>query len=280
MEITPEGILPLADKVKAIQKVERPKTVEQLKRFLGMTGFYHRFIEKFSDIATSLTNMTRNIDNKTSRLSSRILTWTTEAETAFLNLKQALQNCVKLAFPAPDAKLELATDASGRAAGAVLHQVVNGVKQPLSFFSQKFTNEEVRKNAFDRELLAIYLALKHFEDWLMFPNFQMLTDHKPLVRALQMKKPTPQQSRWLSYISEFNCTIHHIKGAENIVADTLSRSIRTISADFDADLAHSQVQDTALNDFFTTTSQKLIEQKVKNSTLICDRFLRPFVPKN
>ncbi len=275
VEISKEGVKPVPGKVEAILKMTLPQNIRELKRFLGMTGFYHRHIEHFSELAAPLTSLTRGIQGK----SLTKISWSEETKNAFEKLKGALQGSIQLAYPSPNpnAELELVTDASSLAAGAVLHQIIDGQKQPLAFFSRKFSERESNKSAFDRELLAVYLSLKHFS-WLLGVQFRILTDHKPLLHALTMKNPTPQQARWLSYISEFNCSIHHVAGADNVVADSLSR-INAISSDFDTTLAQGQLEDKGLQTFFANTPSQLVERSINGTKFICDRFFRPYVPK-
>ena len=97
--------------------------------------------------------------------------------------------------------------------------------QPLSYFSRKLKPAETRYSTFDRELLAIYLAIKHFRHFLEGRHFHVLTDHKPLVYTLDTHsdRHSPRQARLLDYISQFTTTIRHIKGPENTAADALSR---------------------------------------------------------
>uniref|UniRef100_A0A5S6Q7C4 RT_RNaseH_2 domain-containing protein n=1 Tax=Trichuris muris TaxID=70415 RepID=A0A5S6Q7C4_TRIMR len=104
---------------------------------------------------------------------------------AFEKVKKALANAALLSHPAEGAPLSLTVDASDNAAGAVLQQKVNGAWVPLSFFSQRFQPREVKYSAFGRELLAVYLAIRHFRYFLEGRQFTVLTDHKPLVQALQ-----------------------------------------------------------------------------------------------
>jgi cleavage and polyadenylation specificity factor subunit 1 len=289
--ISEHGLRPLAGKVNDVDAFELPTNAKGLKRFLGMAGFYHRFVDHYSDIASPLTDLLQKGTRKA------CLVWTKEAKHAFKQLKEALKRSVTLAFPASNAKLELTTDASGVAAGAVLHQVVDGKKEPLAFFSRKFTKGERIKSAFDRELLAVFLSLKKF-DWLAGHDFKIVTDHKPLVDALGMKKPSPQQARWLSYISEFGCSIKYLPGAENVVADALSRPVSAISvgsgvqsvvatstiedeyADVSRLLAEQQAKDNELQQLFQQTSLPLIETVVGGHKVICDNLLRPYVPKS
>lgn len=275
IQISESGFGPVAEKVAAVQAIKLPETVRSLKRFLGMVGFYHRFISAFSRIAAPLTSMTRG-KGVTPRTK---LIWTETSKQAFEDLKDALRKTVLLAFPKPDAPLELTTDASNDAAGAVLHQIVNNQKEPLAFFSRKFSFLESKKSAFDRELLAIYMSLKHFS-WLLGMRFKIITDHKPLLHAIEMKSPTPQQTRWLSYISEFDCSIEHLAGAQNVVADTFSRSVNAITAVSFDDIAEKQATDAKLQRFFRSTSLPLIRRRSPNGNqIVYDASLRVFLPE-
>lgn len=275
VEISIHGIKPKRTKLEAIDKFQLPKTISDLKRFLGMAGFYHRFVPHFSGLAAPLTDLTRGAPT-----SKKPIVWNEVAKSAFLKFKEAIKQCVMLHFPDPSARLELTTDASATAAGAVLHQIVNGKREPLAFSSSKFTAAESKKSAFDRELLAIYIALKKF-DWLLGSSFVIRTDHKPLVHCLTMKSPTPQQQRWLSYISEFNCSITHVAGSDNIVADSLSRSIGAIRLDCESDLADAQKSDAHLQKFFSETVLPITKKKV-NGKIVCydnsTAMLRPYIP--
>ena len=115
--------------------------------------------------------------------------------------------------------------------GAVLHQVVDDAKQPLAFFSVKLSPAQQKYSAFDRELLAIFEAVRHFRFDLEGRPFVVHTDHKPLVHALDRKSPpwSARQQSQLSYLSEFDITITHVPGKENVVADLLSRPPNVLS---------------------------------------------------
>ena len=115
-------------------------------------------------------------------------------------------------------------DASNIAVGAVLQQLSNNLWEPIAFFSKKLSDVESKYSTFDRELLAIYLSIKHFRYFLEGRDFTIYTDHKPLTKTIFTKtERSPRQSRQLDYITQFTTDIQHIKGYDNVVADTLSR---------------------------------------------------------
>ncbi|GFT24728.1 transposon Tf2-9 polyprotein [Trichonephila clavipes] len=153
------------------------------------------------------------------------LNWSSEAITAFQRCKQALADAALLAHPSPSAPLALHVDASDYAIGGALHQVVDSELQPLAFFSRKLTSSEKSYGAYDRELLAIYSAIRHFRYMLEARDFTVFTYHKPLTYAFRQKsdKCSPRQIRQLDFISQFTTNIVHIPGSDNIAADVLSR---------------------------------------------------------
>ena len=116
------------------------------------------------------------------------------------------------------------TDASDVAIGAILQQFLDGKWCPLSYFSRKLSPTEQRYSTFDRELLAVYCAIRHFRHFLEAYEFHVLTDHKPLTYSLKSKpdRHSPRQIRHLDFISQFTCDLRHITGKGNPVADALS----------------------------------------------------------
>jgi cleavage and polyadenylation specificity factor subunit 1 len=136
-----------------------------------------------------------------------------------------LSRATLLAHPDPFAPLALVTDASTSAMCAVLQQRVKNAWQPLAFFSKKFNHAQQKYSAYDRELLAIYEAVKHFRHMLEARHFVIFTDHKPTTYAFQQKrdKCSPRQFNHLDFIVQFTTDIQHNSGKANVVADAPSR---------------------------------------------------------
>lgn len=153
------------------------------------------------------------------------INWTDEALQSFEDCKRDITNAVLLSHPSAGAPLALMTDASNLCAGAVLQQKIEGRWKPLGFFSKKFSDAQQKYSTYDRELLSIYMAAKHFRKMFEGQELIIFTDHKPLTYALiaQSKNETPRRTRYLEYIGKFTSDIRHISGKDNEVADALSR---------------------------------------------------------
>lgn len=280
--ISAAGTKPLESKVEAIRNFPTPKTVRELRRFLGMLNFYRRFIPKAAKFQGPLNALlTGTVKGQ------HPVEITGERLNAFNQCKTSLCNAVLLAHPDYHSKLALVTDASDLAMGAVLQQFKDEVWQPLAFFSRKLSPTQQNYSPYDRELLAIYEGIKYFRHMLEARHFTVYTDHKPLIYAFHERKTNcaPRQHRQLDFISQFTTDIQHISGKDNIVADTLSRvSELQTPVDFEV-LAKSQASDPELLKLLNSeTSLRLKRLKIAGSPveLFCDVSTstpRPFVTK-
>lgn len=285
--VTKEGIEPLPGKVAAIQTFPKPNTVMDLKKFLAMINFYRRFIPHAIEEQGPLLELTPG--NK--RRDKTIIEWTPSANKAFEECKQQLARVALLAHPDRDTELSLWCDASDFAVGAALHQISEGQLQPLGFFSKKLDKAQRRYSTYDRELAAVYLAVRHFRHQLEGRSFHIYTDHKPLVYAFRqsLDKASPRQYRHLDFIGQFCTDIRHVDGKENVTADLLSRisSIQTATTiDYDQ-LADDQNNDPELRDILSgkiKTNLVLQRTPIPGSTkaLYCDcptGTIRPYITK-
>nr|VZI36818.1 unnamed protein product [Spirometra erinaceieuropaei] len=213
---------------------------------------------------------------------------TGKALTAFERIKNSLADATLLTHPAPETQLSLMVDASTVAVGAVLQQHFTGSTPPLSFFSKRLLPAETRYSTFGRELLAIYLALKHFRHSLEGRDFTVFTDHKPLTFALRSHtdKLNPREIRQLGYISRFTSDIRHIDGSRNEVADTLSRpSIAHLQLSPGIDLAEMAAEQRRVgppcDEDVSGLQLRKLPLTTGNGTILCDVSTpshRPFVP--
>lgn len=208
--VTADGIAPLPEKVQAIKDFPQSKTASQMKRFLAMLNFYRRFIP--NAIQSQIPLLRHIAGNK--KNDQTIIRWSAEDLTSFEKCKQELVNATILAHPSKNAKLILSTDASDVAVGAVVHQLENQHFEPLGFYSQKLTEPQKNYSTYDKELTAIYQAVKHFQHMLEGREFCIFTDHKPLIFVFHKKleKTSPRQVRQLDYISQFTTDIRHVSG--------------------------------------------------------------------
>ena len=223
-----EGISPLPSAVDAIVNFVKPEKQRALRRYLGMVNYYHRFIPHCAAKLTPLNNLLTAANEGHTRLSPKSnfdLKWDKNAESAFSESKQILANATFLVHPDSTAQINITCDASDVTVGGVLQQFLNGMWQPLSFFSKKLNPAKTRYSVFDRELLAVYATIKHFRHNLKGRNFFVNTDHKPLtfVMSSVTERASLRQTRHLAFIAEFTTDIRYVKGETNFVADALSR---------------------------------------------------------
>ena len=273
------GMTPLPDNLKAIENFPYPSSFKQLERFAGLVNYYRRFIPNCASLLQPLTDLLRG--------KGKLFVLPDEAKAAFDSLKLAISNIANLSFFRPSAHLVLVTDASDIAIGSVLQQRVKGTWQPLAFYSKRLQPAESRYSTFGRELLAIYLSIKHFRHLLEGRDFTVYTDHKPLIHAVNSSSDrySPRETRHLDYVTQFTGDIRHVSGVHNTVADALSR-LHNISSDSTVDLqalAASQVEDPDRPKLERSTSLRLIHAPLPSSdgTILCDISLgrlRPVVP--
>lgn len=283
-----EGIRPLPEKVQDIAEFPQPKSLRKLREYLGLINFYRRFIPECAELLRPLTDLLAGNKKKAAPLA-----WTEEASAAFTASKSALAQATLLSHPDTSLPLSVSVDASDKAVGGVLQQYRNESWEPLAFFSKKLGETESRYSAFGRELLAIYLTLKHFRHTLEGRQFTVFTDHKPLTYALRTNsdKYSPREIRHLDFVSQFTTDIRHVSGKDNVVADALSRvEINSVtSPPFTTPLDYEQIAISQKDDPELSKLQKsssLVFQEIplpaSDGTILCDVSTgnsRPYVPE-
>lgn len=163
-------VRPDPEKLRAVQDFPIPETKKQIRSFLGLTGYYRKFIENYAVIAAPLSDLTKKM------LPER-LCWTSECERAFGNLKEVLCKSAVLGSPNFSKQFVLQTDASNRGAGAVLSQLdEKGLERQISYFSRKFLPREQRYSTIEQECLAIKLGVEAFKVYLVGRHFIIQTD--------------------------------------------------------------------------------------------------------
>ena len=220
-DIDATGIKSIADKVQAIVNFPKPSNMRQLRRLIGMIAFYKKFIPNCSEIATPILALL-----SPHKYSKKAIEWTKDADDAFQGVLNKLCSTVTLVFPVENARTYLVTDASNVAAGAVLHQKIDGELRPLAFFSRAFNKAQLKYSVFDKELTAMYMAVKHFKYFLEGRSFKIVTDQKSITRAILAPSTnlSPHQSRYIDFIAQYFTDVIYISGSKNVVADWLSRT--------------------------------------------------------
>ncbi|KAL3992385.1 DnaJ-like proiein [Sarotherodon galilaeus] len=210
-------VRPIDAKVAVITEFPTPTTRRELRRFLGMVGYYRNFCKNFSSVVKPLTDL----------LSPKVeFIWSSECQDAFESAKALLCHTPVLAAPDLTRPFKLEVDASAVGAGAVLLQEdLQGLDHPVCYFSRKFNKNQLNYSTIEKETLALLLALQHFHVYLgssMLP-LVVYTDHNPLVFLARMFNHNQRLMRWALLLQEYNLSIHHKKGSENVLADGLSR---------------------------------------------------------
>ena len=280
--VTKDGIVPLPSKVEAITTFPRPVTIRALQEFLGMVNFYHRFLPRAAQTMRPMYEALKGAKPK------HTVDWSPERDKAFVDAKTALAKAAMLAHPASSAPIALTTDASDYAVGAVYEQWVGDAWQPLAFFSRQLRPSERKYSTFDRELLGVYLAIRHFRSLLEGRQFSVFVDHKPLSFAMsKVTQPwSGRQQRPLTYISEFTTDITHLSGKLNHVADCLSRAVAGavhLGLDYGS-MAAEQATDPDVQACRSSTTGLRLQDVTfddAGTTLLCDISMgspRPVVP--
>lgn len=217
-EVGQGQVRPVEAKVTAITEFPVPTTRRELRRFLGMAGYYRSFCKNFSTVVSPLTSLLSP---------SKSYEWSAESQHAFDSVKILMCNAPVLMAPDCTRVFKLEVDASAVGAGAVLIQEdENGIEHPISYFSRKFNKHQLNYSTIEKEALALLFALQHFEVYLGSSSLPIVvyTDHNPLVFLTRMCNHNQRLMRWALIVQSYNLEIRHKKGSENVLADALSRA--------------------------------------------------------
>ena len=266
-------VRPDPDKISVVKDWPRPRTVKDVKSFIGFAGFYRRFIPNFSLLAKPLHDVTSGYiatharkaksDSKRDKpvltLSSDIShNWTESQERAFRSLIDALTGDLVIAIADRDKPFVLHTDASGHGLGAILYQELDGKMKVISYASRILSKSEMAYPAHKREFLALKWAMSEkFKDYLLGAKVTVVTDNNPLCYVLKNAKLDATSHRWLSFLSMFDFELKYKKGISHVDADTLSRLPDELTAPVDS--AYSQTM--ADIDFLVKKAAQYEEEK-------------------
>ncbi|KAL4367918.1 hypothetical protein GQ457_05G016100 [Hibiscus cannabinus] len=196
-------------KVECILNWPAPKNIKELRGFLGLSGYYRRFIKGYGVIARSLTDLLKKGGWK----------WDWEEEQAFQKLKEAVSQAPVLVLPDFKKVFTVETDASEMGVGAVLSQK----GKPLAFFSRGLGVRHQGLSVYEKEMMAVLMAVKKWSPYLIGRHFKIKTDHQSLKFLAENQAITPSQQKWVVKMMGYDYEVQYRKGINNIVADVLSR---------------------------------------------------------
>ncbi|GFT04785.1 retrovirus-related Pol polyprotein from transposon 297 [Trichonephila clavipes] len=192
-------------KVQAVPEFPTPRTKTQIRSFLGLAGYYQKYINLFSVIDVPLTDALKG------RAKKGEITWTTECENAFRELKRKLIDKSVLYAPNFEREFIVKTDASNAGMGAVLTQLnEQGEEHPILYLSKKFSEVEKRYCTTEKECASIVFAIKRLHYYLDGNSFLVMTDHNPLVWLNRNVSSNPRLMRWALALQPYNFRIVHL----------------------------------------------------------------------
>lgn len=237
--VSAEGVSTDPRKLEAVTSWPRPRTVTEVRSFLGFCSYYRRFVEGFARIAKPLNELLQNgetkVEQKTPSQSSPVLgqrkahesvqeEWTDRCESAFKKLKESLTRAPVLAYADPKKPYELHVDASREGLGGVLYQEHDGLLRPVAYVSRSLTPSEKNYPTHKLEFLALkWAVVDKLKDYLYGAEFVIKTDNNPLTYILTTAKLDATGHRWLAALSGFRFSLKYRPGVNNRDADALSR---------------------------------------------------------
>ena len=222
--VSGEGITLLLEKLNRIQKMPPPKTPKEIKQFLGLIGYYRKFVPRFSDLARPLNALTRKDVE---------FEWTPICQESFELLKASLMTDPILTYPDPNLPYVLFTDASKYAWACVLTQEKMHMSEgketklfhPITCMSGLFRGSQINWACLTKEAYAIYMSIKKLAYYLEVADVTLRSDYLPLRKFLAKNNLNSKVNNWAIKISPFRITFEYIKGIKNTLADTMSRLI-------------------------------------------------------
>nr|XP_045090196.1 uncharacterized protein LOC120962006 [Aegilops tauschii subsp. strangulata] len=207
--ISAEGVATESDKTEAIQNWPQPSSQTELRAFLGLTGYYRKFVRNYSIITKPLTTL----------LSKKGFVWSVEATEAFLKLKQVMTTTPVLALPNFSLPFTVETDACDTGIGAVLSQQGH----PIAFLSRALGVNNKKLSVYEKEFLAVMMAIDRWRPYLQRGQFTILTDHKSLCTLGEQHLGSELQRKAMAKLGGLQFKFKYRKGIDNTAADSLSR---------------------------------------------------------
>lgn len=220
--LTKEGLSMDVSKIQPVLDYPIPKTVKDVRRLLGLAGFYQKFLPNYAEITTPITNLLKKGVKK--------FAWTEDADIALEKLKAALISAPILTNADFTLPFIIETDSSDLAVGAVLVQVQNGERKPIAYYSKKLSSTQRRYSATERECLAVLLSIENFKHFIEGSQFIISTDAMSLtfLKTMSIESKSARIARWALKLSKYDMLLKYKKGSDNIPADALSRAVNQL----------------------------------------------------
>ncbi|MCG8625304.1 MAG: reverse transcriptase, partial [Proteobacteria bacterium] len=275
-KISAEGMLPGEDGIKDIAKMAPPTTVTGVRRFIGATGYFRRFIKNFARIAKPLNDL---VGCENAKLKNHPVVLSEAALEAFETLKKKCITAPVLAFADLEKTFRLQTDASGDGLGAVLEQMQDdGKYHPVAYASRSLSKSEKNYHSSKLEFLALKWAVtEQFKEYLLYKPFTVRTDNNPLTYILTTPNLDATGHRWVSALADFNMKIEYLKGADNKVADALSRIEARLDTTATDQFLKSVREDTTAESDVEPEGRRKVDEDAVNE--IMERAKFPHVPR-
>ena len=211
-------VQPELAKLQAVEAFPTPTSKKQVRTFLGLTGYYRKFIPNYASVACPLTDLTK-------KSAPNCPVWTNQCEEAFQTLKRLLYSAPVLKGPDFNKPFILQTDASECGIGAVLSQLDENQKEhPTAFFSKKLLSRKEKFSTIEKECLAIKLACRSFRVYLLGRPYLIQTDHHALEWLDRLKENSAHLTCWSLALQPFQFKVKHCPGQDNGNADALSQA--------------------------------------------------------
>lgn len=218
--VSEKGIKPDPEKISAIHNYPVPKTVKDVRRLVGLTGWYRRFIKDFATITAPITALIKKNVSK--------IVWTQESQDALDTIKGILTSAPILANPNYQEPFIIQSDASDTGMGGILVQGEGEDERVVAYFSQKFSAAQRKYQTTERECLAVISAVEKFRPFVEGVRFTVITDHASLMWLRNLKDPSGRLGRWALRLQAYDFSLKHRKGKFMVVADALSRAIEKV----------------------------------------------------
>ena len=222
--VSERGFEPLPEKLESIHKMPAPRTAKEVKQFLGLIGYYRKFVPRFADISRPLTKLTRH---------NVVFEWTDQCSKAFNHLRELLMEYPILRYQDPKQGYILYTDASGIGWSGVLTQEHLDEKgksknHPICYVSGQFRGSQLNWAALTKEAYAIYMSVRRLSFYVTDAEVTIRSDHLPLKKFLNKQTMNSKVNNWAVELEQFRLHLEWIPGTRNLLADSLSRLLDVV----------------------------------------------------